>query len=82
MAPDVSPQSGHSTDPEPSHPAGRNGSADAWSAFSLIPAGVLVWGVVGWLLDTWLETRGLVVVGLLVGAVGGSYLVWLRYGRS
>lgn len=86
MPPDVPPQSGPQSGPQfggQSGPqSGGKGSADAWSAFSLIPAGVLVWGVVGWLLDMWLETRGFVVLGLLVGAVGGLYLVWLRYGRS
>jgi len=60
----------------------RQSEGDAWSAFSLVIGGVLVWGVVGWLLSEWLGSRLFVMAGLLLGMGGGLYLVWLRYGRS
>jgi F0F1-type ATP synthase assembly protein I len=40
---------------------------------------VLVYGLVGWALDRWLDTSFLVVVGILVGAVLGTYMTWKRF---
>lgn len=60
----------------------RKGEADAWNAFSLVLAGMLVWGGVGWLLSLWLGQRFLIGIGLMVGTGAGLALVWLRYGRQ
>jgi ATP synthase protein I len=61
----------------------RSGHAgDEWAALSDVISGVLLWGVIGWLLDVWLDTRFLVGAGLLVGAALGVLLAYLRYGRS
>ena len=67
---------------DPPDASGRKGEADAWAAFSLIIAGVLVWGGVGWLVAEWLDNRLFVMLGLLLGMGGGLYLVWLRYGSD
>lgn len=80
MPPDTSGPSEASGDP--SGDAGRQGSADAWGAFGLVVAGVLVWGGVGALLGAWLDSKIPVLVGLLVGMSAGLYLVWFRYGRA
>jgi F0F1-type ATP synthase assembly protein I len=69
-----------SADP-PDNP-GRQGESDAWAAFSLIIAGVVFWGGIGWLVSEWLDQRVFVMLGLLLGMGGGLYLVWFRYGRS
>ncbi len=67
---------------DPSDNQGRQGERDAWAALSLVIAGVLVWGGVGWLVAEWLDQRIFVMLGLLLGMGGGLYAVWLRYGRS
>ena len=61
--------------------SGRRGENEAWAAFSLVPAGVLVWGGIGWLVAEWLDNRIFLMLGILLGAGGGLWLVWLRYGR-
>lgn len=74
MAPDTS------GDPSGAHR--RQSESDAWGAFGLVTAGVLVWGGVGGLLGAWLDSGIPVMVGLLVGMTAGLYLVWFRYGRT
>jgi ATP synthase protein I len=61
---------------------GRKGEADAWSAFSLVLSGMLLWGGVGWFLSRWLDSQVPLALGLMGGTAGGLVLVWLRYGRS
>ena len=72
------------TDPagEPSGVSRRQHDSDAWGAFGLVVAGVLVWGGAGGLLGAWLDSGIPVMVGLLVGMAAGLYLVWFRYGRA
>jgi ATP synthase protein I len=60
--------------PQPSRPRG-----DAWQAFGYLVAGVLLYGGIGWLLDRWLGTSFLVVVGILFGAALGIYLTIARF---
>ncbi|MBD0293358.1 MAG: AtpZ/AtpI family protein [Jiangellaceae bacterium] len=55
---------------------------DAWSAVSLLAAGVAFWGGVGWLLSEWLDNRIFLMVGVLLGAGAALYLVWVRYGKA
>ncbi len=43
-------------------------------------AGVLLYGVIGWLLDRWWGTGFMVAVGILVGACLGLYMTWARFG--
>lgn len=60
----------------------RREQANAWNAVSLLIAGVLVWGGVGWLVAQWLDNRIFTMLGLLLGAGAAMYLVWVRYGRA
>jgi len=69
-------------DPEPGHPEdGRVKEVDAWAVISYLLAGVIFYGGIGWLVDWWLGTRGFVAVGIVLGAAGGIWLVWLRYSK-
>jgi len=53
---------------------------DPWHAFGYLVAGVLFYGVLGWLADRWLGTEFLVVIGILVGAGLGIYMTFKRFG--
>jgi ATP synthase protein I len=59
----------------------RRAQNQAWDAFSLIAAGVAFWGGMGWLVSEWLDNRIFMMLGLLLGAFGALYLVWVRYGK-
>ncbi|UAL28470.1 AtpZ/AtpI family protein [Nocardioides rotundus] len=52
---------------------------DPWQAFGYVVAGVAVYGLIGWLLDRWLGTPFLVLVGILVGAALGLYMTYARF---
>jgi hypothetical protein len=46
-------------------------------------AGIGVWGGLGYLADRLLDIRWLFFpVGVVLGAAGGVYLVYLRYGKG
>jgi ATP synthase protein I len=46
-------------------------------------AGVAVWGVIGYLVDKLLGTpKVFTALGMIVGAVGAGYLIYLRHGRE
>ncbi|HEX7187914.1 MAG TPA: hypothetical protein VF423_06795 [Actinomycetes bacterium] len=64
--------------PPPEHPVK---TVDAWAVVSYLLAGVIFYGGLGWLVDWWLGTRGFVGAGIVLGAAGGVWLVWLRYSR-
>lgn len=72
---------GRMEDDQQQPPRQDSSSGDAWAIVSYLLAGLVVWGGAGWLLDWWLGTTFLVLVGLLLGAAGALYLVWVRYGR-
>lgn len=66
--------------------ARRDGQADRpagdpWHAFGYVVSGVAVYGLLGWLADRWLETTGLVAVGILVGAGLGIFMTFARFNR-
>ncbi len=43
--------------------------------------GILVWGGVGWLVDSWLGTKGIAAgIGAVLGAAAGVYLIVRRLG--
>lgn len=52
---------------------------DPWHAFGYLVAGVVFYGLLGWLADRWLGTRYLVAIGILVGAALGIYLTYSRF---
>jgi len=54
-------------------------AGDPWLAFAYLISGVGLYGFLGWLVDRWLGTSFLVVIGILFGAVLGTYLTWVRF---
>ncbi|MBA3021388.1 MAG: AtpZ/AtpI family protein [Actinobacteria bacterium] len=59
----------------------RGGSGEGYRALSMMLAGPIFYGGIGWLLDYWLHTSWLFVLGIIVGVAAGVYLVIARYGR-
>lgn len=47
---------------------------------SYLLAGPLCFGGIGYGLDRWLGTTGVVAVGVLLGMALSLYVIWLRYG--
>lgn len=64
----------------PPPPADDRPKGDPWQAFSYLVAGVLFYGLGGWLLDRWLGTSYLVILGIFVGAGLGVYMTFGRFG--
>jgi ATP synthase protein I len=54
---------------------------DPWHAFGYLVSGVLVYGLLGWLVDRWLGTSFVVVIGILLGAALGLYLTFARFNK-
>jgi ATP synthase protein I len=63
-------------------PTNRREENALWSIFGYLISGLLFWGGIGWAADHFLATTYFTLVGLLVGAAGALYLVWLRFGRE
>jgi F0F1-type ATP synthase assembly protein I len=71
--------------------AGQPNRTDAWNGVSTgwvitgeMLAALLVWGGVGYLIDrlAWGEARVFTPIGMVLGAVLGIYLLWLRFVRE
>ncbi|MEV4626198.1 AtpZ/AtpI family protein [Micromonospora sp. NPDC049523] len=76
MAGDQTPQPADGTGDYQPPNAGQG-----WTALAYLIAGMLVWGLIGWLVDRWLETDGVAIgIGVVLGAAGGIYLVIRRLG--
>lgn len=59
------------------------GLATGWAITSIILAGMLTWGGLGYVVDRLAGTsRIFTAIGMVLGAAGGIYLVYLRYGRE
>jgi F0F1-type ATP synthase assembly protein I len=57
------------------------GANMAWTALGYLLAGMAFWGFVGWLIDKWAHTGGIVTaVGVIVGTAAGIYLTVKRLG--
>ncbi len=71
--------------PQPSTPSGDASQdtphGDPWHAFGYLVAGVLVYGLLGWLVDRWLGTSFVVVIGILLGVGLGLYMTYARFNR-
>jgi ATP synthase protein I len=51
------------------------------TAVTYLFAGMLVWGLIGWLVDQWLGTKGIFAgLGAVLGVAGGVYLIVRRLG--
>lgn len=59
--------------------SGDSRHGDPWLSFGHLVSGVLLYGLIGWALDRWLDTSFLVVIGILFGAGLGIYLTWARF---
>ncbi len=56
---------------------------EGWAITSTFVAAIGLWGGLGYLADRLIGTTpALFVIGMVVGAAAGTYLVWLRYGRE
>lgn len=66
--------------PNDDRPDADKPSGDPWQAFSYLVAGVLLYGGLGWLADRWLGTSFLVMVGILLGAGLGVFMVFKTFG--
>lgn len=62
--------------PDEESPAG-----DPWHAFGYLVSGVAFYGFLGWLVDRWLGTSFLVVLGILLGAGLGLFMTFARFNR-
>jgi ATP synthase protein I len=59
------------------------GYGTAWSIIGTLIAGLAVWGAIGFGIDRLAGFRMLFLpIGLVVGAVGGVWIVVVRYGRQ
>lgn len=61
--------------------SGRDENA-MWTIIGYLLSGLLFWGAAGYAADKWLNTNYLTFLGLILGAAGASYLLWLRFGRE
>jgi F0F1-type ATP synthase assembly protein I len=52
---------------------------DPWHAFGYLMSGVILYGIIGWLLDRWVGTEFLVGIGIVFGAVLGIFMTWRRF---
>jgi ATP synthase protein I len=55
-----------------------------WAVTATLVGGILVWGSLGYLADRLLgiNARVLTAVGIVLGAAGAIYLVYLRFGKG
>lgn len=50
-------------------------------AISYLIGGMAAWGLIGWLIDSWLDAGGIITaIGIVLGMAGGVYLVARRMG--
>ncbi len=60
-----------------------SGMGLGWSITATILGGILVWGGVGFVLDRLAGTpQVFTALGVILGAAGAIYIVYLRYGRG
>jgi len=60
------------------------GMGIGWAVTSTLVGGIVVWGSLGYLADRLLgiNPRVLTAVGIVLGAAGAIYLVYLRFGKG
>ncbi|MGH2634718.1 MAG: AtpZ/AtpI family protein [Actinomycetota bacterium] len=69
--------------PQPNRNDAWSGMGTGWAISATLLGGILVWGGIGFLVDRLLGTaRVFTVIGFVLGAAGGIYIVYLRYGRE
>lgn len=66
----------------PGPPKGR-GDDFVWSLVGTLVGGPLVWGAIGWGIDTLVgTTRIFLPIGVIVGFITSVVVVYLRFGRD
>jgi ATP synthase protein I len=66
----------------PPHDRQGHSEANATEITGVLLAGPALWAAVGYGLDQWLGTHFLIMVGLIIGAAAGVYLVYVKWGRT
>lgn len=67
----------------PDRGSGWSGMGTGWAITTTLAAGILAWGGIGFLMDRVVGTHHVFLpIGMVLGAVGGIYLVYLRYGKG
>ncbi len=61
---------------------GQGGMDQGYRILSIMIAGLLVYGGVGWLLDRWLGTSWWLPIGIVLGVGLGVYYVVVKFGRQ
>lgn len=66
-------------------PPERKDAADGanmgWNAVGYLLGGMTVWGVIGWLIDQWLQWNGIATaIGIVAGTAGAIYLIVRKLG--
>lgn len=62
--------------------SGQGGADQGYRILSIMIAGLLAYGGLGWLLDRWLGTAWFLPIGLILGVGLGVYYVVVRFGKS
>ena len=54
-----------------------------WAVTSTMIGGIAAWGLIGYLIDLLAGTPNVfAAIGMILGAIGAIYIVYLRYGRE
>lgn len=61
---------------------GQGGADQGYRILSIMLAGLLAYGGLGWLLDRWLGTSWWLPIGLVLGVALGVYLVVVKFGKQ
>ncbi len=68
---------------DPHRDDGWTGVGEGWGITATMLGGILVWGGAGYVIDRLVGTSGVFVIpGMLLGAGGATYIVYLRYGKG
>jgi ATP synthase protein I len=69
--------------PQPERSDAWSGMGIGWTIASTLLGGILVWGGLGYLVDRLIGTESVfTAIGFVLGAIGGIYVVYLRYGKE
>lgn len=60
----------------------HSGTDTGLRVLSILIAGLIFYGGLGWALDRWLGTSWGTPVGIVVGTAAGVYMIIAKYGRS
>jgi ATP synthase protein I len=68
---------------DPKHPSGWAGADVGWVIVGTLISGMATVGAIGYGLDRLVGTDDVLAgIGIVVGAIAGIYIVYLRFGRE